>query len=326
VPYQLARDETLSDGLRRIAGEQALAAIEVLAVRAPVTDEQIHFARKSTKKLRALLRLVRPALGQQGFAIENATLRDAAGLLAPARGAAALLSVFDRLVARTSDQIAAAAFDDLRRGLAQGADRRPGPVELDAAAALFGSFRERIAAWPLGGDAFKLAGAGLRDGYASARRAMRDAEREPSPERLHAWRKGVKTHWYHVRLFAPAWPALLGVIEQELDTLGELLGEEHDLAELAVRIAPESEQAPASAGPLLVLLQRRREELGHQVFASGARLFAARPGAVMRQFRSLYQLWRLEAPPPPGELIDRSQRAGRDVIADPWLTPPTRPS
>ncbi|HKN40971.1 MAG TPA: CHAD domain-containing protein [Acidimicrobiia bacterium] len=61
-------------------------------------DEAAHDARKRAKKLRALLRLVRPELGDDVYRRENRALRDAARRLSPVRDAWVLVETLDGLV------------------------------------------------------------------------------------------------------------------------------------------------------------------------------------------------------------------------------------
>lgn len=56
----------------------------------PLSDEHVHAARKSIKKARAGLRLLREALGEDRYQRENAALRDAGRCLAPLRDATSL--------------------------------------------------------------------------------------------------------------------------------------------------------------------------------------------------------------------------------------------
>ncbi|MBC7158217.1 MAG: CHAD domain-containing protein, partial [Rhodobacteraceae bacterium] len=75
-------DRTVRAALRRIADEQAAAALKAAGGDGPL-EPRVHAMRKSVKKMRGLIRLVRPAF--DAFADENAALRDAARHLAPLR-------------------------------------------------------------------------------------------------------------------------------------------------------------------------------------------------------------------------------------------------
>lgn len=77
--------EPLPSEIRRVARERLLDAHRRLENKAAEPfDVRVHEARKRTKEVRALLRLARDELGRDTYKRENARLRDAARLLAPA--------------------------------------------------------------------------------------------------------------------------------------------------------------------------------------------------------------------------------------------------
>ena len=79
MSYTLVTGETLTEAARRVAGEQLDDAIDDLSD--AVDDdptEAIHDARKRCKKVRGLVRAVRPALGEDVYRVANDTARDAA--------------------------------------------------------------------------------------------------------------------------------------------------------------------------------------------------------------------------------------------------------
>ena len=80
MPFRFKLTEPFEEGCRRIAREQIeRAQCQLKAPGDPVAA--VHETRKSLKRLRALLRLVRPALGEQTYREENAQLRSIGGSL-----------------------------------------------------------------------------------------------------------------------------------------------------------------------------------------------------------------------------------------------------
>jgi len=76
------RNESVSAGLRRIVDELIKSAIA--CIKQPSTDreEDLHQVRLAIKRLRAILRLLRPLVSKTFFKRENARLRSAARRLA----------------------------------------------------------------------------------------------------------------------------------------------------------------------------------------------------------------------------------------------------
>lgn len=84
MAYRFDLEENTRDGVRRIAAEQVGNAERILA-RTSKPDAAVHGARKSMKRTRSLLRLVRPLLGEATFHRENARLRDVARMMSEDR-------------------------------------------------------------------------------------------------------------------------------------------------------------------------------------------------------------------------------------------------
>ena len=98
MKYRLKRGESTPEGVRRMAAEQLGKALEHLACQDGKRDKHIHEARKATKRLRALVRLVRRELGDEVYALENQCYRDAGRRLSELRDATVLVETLDRLV------------------------------------------------------------------------------------------------------------------------------------------------------------------------------------------------------------------------------------
>ena len=78
----------------------------------------VHSVRKRGKRVRAVLRLVRPGLGDD-YGPANIAVRDAGRRLAPIRDAHALLGTFDALTARGSGDRVDGGLLGVRAGLAR---------------------------------------------------------------------------------------------------------------------------------------------------------------------------------------------------------------
>lgn len=283
----LKNDRGVEAAVRRIARQQvdgALAAIERLDA-----DKATHEVRKACKKLRALVRLVRPVF--PAYAHENAALRDLARSLSGTRDATVLLDTFDLLTGDLPEPEAKhLAF--ARQRLAAGREAANGEA-LGKARAGLEAARERIAGWTLEERGWDAIGPGLRAILRRARKAARAARETPTAENYHELRKLMKHHWYHARLLSPLWPATMQGRVKELSRLADLLGLHHDIAVFSERIAqglggPESRVA---VDALLDLAARRRERLEREIDPLLARLLAQKPRALAAHWRALWRIW-----------------------------------
>jgi CHAD domain-containing protein len=294
--YRLKRKEPVAAGVRRIALGRIDDAVEHLRGEGdPV--EAVHEARKDTKKLRSLLRLVRPALGDEIYRRENERFRDAARLLSDIRDAQVRLQTLDALTERFADEVTRSTFASFRTALEsdvreQGAaDPRPA---MGSAAAAIEAGRERVGEWPLEAGEWAMLGGGLRRQYARGRDAYRAAADDPSAEALHEWRKRVKDHWYHQRLLRNMWRETLEPSAEVTHELADRLGDDHDLVLLGEHAAdrPAAFDDPDEQLALRELIDRRRAELQAEAFDLGARVYAEKPGALARRYEALFDAWR----------------------------------
>lgn len=281
-------------------------------------EEAVHEARKCCKRIRGLVRLVRPAMEDEYQAANTAT-RDAARHLSPIRDAHALLATFDDLVAAHADQVPDTGLFSVRQVLADRATEATEHVtsnldRISAARDLLVSVRAQIPDWPLDGlDPPESLGT-MADGIAkTAGRAtarfhdVEDGDGHPSDELLHQWRKRVKYSWYHVSLLEPAAASLLGEHADALHDLSDALGDDHDLAILStdLRSHPAAFGADHEVQAALVLVDGTRRDLQERAVGLGARLHAEEPAAMGARLTALVAAWHRHGPErPAGEISD----------------------
>src|SRR5207247_1571238 len=105
-------------GVARIARREMDTALEQLS-EAPdgPGDEAVHEARKCFKKIRAVLRLVRPEIGEVVYERENTWFRDAGRPLTEVRDAKILVESLDKLVTHCDDHVRERSFGGVRAEL-----------------------------------------------------------------------------------------------------------------------------------------------------------------------------------------------------------------
>lgn len=301
MPYRIVQNERLAQGLTRIATEEIDSAIAQLRVEDESRrDEGIHQARKSIKKLRGIVKLLMPCLGDDGKKDDTA-LRDTGRALSNLRDAAALIETVEALseqyFADPAMEQLAVVRSALRRRLedtVRGEDCRT--VSGGAVAALK-LLKRRVNRWQVPDSEFLTIAQGFEGTYRNGRKTLKRAVAEPSVDNLHCLRKRVKEHWYHVRLLDGALRVGPEPREKTLGELQECLGDDHNLSVLKDVLASE----PSSFGgkrivpAVLELIGRAQKELRTAAFASATRIYAPKPGEHTSHVSSLWQAWRGEA-------------------------------
>jgi CHAD domain-containing protein len=300
MSFQLRTEETLRKNLRRIVRKQMDAVLEELTrQRKGPRDEAVHEARKSLKRIRAVLRLIRPEIGEKLYRRENSCFRDAARPLTEVRDARILVETLDKLVEHFQEHVSGRSFADVRKALQDHlrAVRKRVLDEQDAfvvVAETVRQARERVKGWTDVSDRLSSLGAGLRGVAGQARAAFRDAAAEPSVANLHEWRKQVKYLRYLIEALHPLWPERMEELAGETERMGNLLGDDHDLAVLRQVLTgdaqPVADECEREA--LLALIDRRRVEMVQEVLLLGDRFFRERPRELVRQLKGYWKAWR----------------------------------
>lgn len=169
----------------------------------------LHEARKDLKKSRSLLRLVRPAMGDDLYAREMADLREIAHDLSGAGDAEVLPVTFTRLRADYPTEVPEADYTALEARLADEAHAVDGSRSLAGQSAGLRAATRRVREWPLQQLSWGDVAAQLEATFLRGRKAMRRARRQPSDENFHEWRKRVKDLLYQLRLLEAAWPGII---------------------------------------------------------------------------------------------------------------------
>ena len=267
--------------------------LEALAEDRVIDDELVHETRKAIKRARAMVALLRPVLARPLRRRCQAELRAAARALATARDAAVLQDTLADVVKRAAraGRPSTASPSSVEVVLAPrprdtGA-RRPGRGVASARRRLAAA-RDRVAACRLQAGGSQALAIGLRRIYRQARRAMPKSRASATTEALHEWRKRVKRYRYALENSGPSPTGTLRTDVRRADRLGELLGEDHDLALLADRLRG-SHGAGTARRALLEAIARRRRKLQAEALELGARLLAARPAEVEARIRRAWQ-------------------------------------
>lgn len=199
--------------------DRALARLECAAP----GREDIHDARKSSKKLRAWLRLLKPSLKRR-YRLVDGLLRDGARHLAARRDIEVAGQTLLRL--RRGRHLTAAEFRMLERALARLHPPSSDARDIDAARALYTAARVYLAEAAPAADIAQLRKR-LACSQAKCRRGLRRASASRAADDLHAWRKQIKYYGYQCALVAPVIPEALSPVVA-LKSLGEILGLHHD--------------------------------------------------------------------------------------------------
>ena len=302
MAYRLKRSESVSQGVKRVAKEQLEKALAEIDDDQLDRHEAVHQARKRFKKIRGLIRLVRPAF-EKTYQRENARFRDAGRDLSAVRDAQSLIEAFDRLTGFTENSGRDPSFAGIRERLME-QRREIAGEQADVSEVLAGlsatisEALEQVERWELKGRGFDAIAKSFEGTYERGQRAMEEARRPTADaDVFHEWRKQVKYHWYHTRLLENLWKPVMQARSAEAKRLAELLGEDHDASRLDQWLAEHGEDLTdeTDVSGFQKLIEKAKRKLRRDAFALGERLFAERPKHLSRRLRAWWSAWRESA-------------------------------
>ncbi len=251
--YCFRKGEALPDAVRRVLSEQLAQAVQVLSTHGESLEEAVHEARRSIKRVRSVLRLIKPAI-PNAYARENRRLRDVGRSLSELRDSHALIQTLDDLEEdRKNGQSKGSrrhAFADARTFLERRGQQIEKKMEQGGMEESVGRLKEALS------DLEKLTYAKVnaerisKSIYKTVKRGMEafaEAENDEEPEKFHEWRKRAKDLRYQLSLLSDLRPDLqpYSKLAKELE---QRLGDDHNLAVLndLLTKAPRSDEKTSS--------------------------------------------------------------------------------
>ena len=206
-------------------------------------ETAIHETRKSMKRIRALLRLLRPSLKKQTYQSENVRFRDINRLLSNTRDEHVIVETIAALRPHANVNCQT-AFDLLLEKLKRRETRFKTETKsklIKKAISLLEEAKREIKGLKIEDSGFETVRHGFVRSYENAKTNMKKigSKRRASDEAAHEWRKSVQTHWRHMALLTEAWPDFIAHRIDLAKTLSQDLGEDHDLAILSTFVSQE---------------------------------------------------------------------------------------
>ncbi|MEE9177787.1 MAG: CHAD domain-containing protein [Acidimicrobiia bacterium] len=303
----LGQAEPLGVGVKRVTMEQLELGASGFFDGEDQFSTAVHDSRKTIKKVRSLLRLVKSELTDKVYRYEDKSLRNTARLTSEIRSSAAVVEAVLVVEDLYGEMLAEGMFEEMISRLTQRRD----VIELRALEDpnLIGRVvrnmeraYHRYSAWPTDPDARKVYGLGIRDRYKSiqsgleetygvGRTEMVTAYTRPTVVNFHLWRKRAKYLRYQMEFLVPLWPEVVVGMAVTLDRLGLFLGEDHDLAELLTLIheRPDICPNPRERSLFSALVTQRRAELQLAAEILGRRIYAENPDSLSSRFGEYWE-------------------------------------
>ena len=281
----LRRHEPLKRGLLR--------TIEILADSVTAHSEQwrndeqaVHRIRTTIKRLRALLRLIRPAVETAFFNLENERLRTAARLLSFARDSEVARDTLKTLPVRerSAREAVNAVLPGLEKRVELARAHQPNVTEVkQRLTQTKRSFRQL----KFRDSDQEIIKSGIRRVYRQGRRRMKAAFQTGQASAYHRWRIRAKNLYYELQFLEPIWPRPLRRMVSRLSKLQDRLGFAHDLTALRAELkkTPEAFGGDEAVQRVVSCLDHQTHKLRRAAEPLGRKIWREKPGRFSRRLR-----------------------------------------
>lgn len=291
---RFAAGETLSEALLRVTAEQFDIALRIATAPRDELPGAVHGTRKAIKRLRSVLRLVRGSVSRDSYSADNEMLKLIAAELGTIRDAWVMSQILHRLLPNSDPAGTANTLIDRlqHRYHTESAALTSNEAQMVSIVGQLEHARELSQRWAVADDppgallthSFSVIADGIGRVYKRGRRGMRIVSESPTDTLLHVWRKRVKYLRHQIEALNVVDPEMMSALESDLETLSDLLGDDHDLAVLSQRIRRDQTLTrDLEMGPVLDAiastrrdLQRDSMELGRLLYEDSTTAFLAR--------------------------------------------------
>jgi len=289
----LRTDEPLGIGVLRVAG----SLIDSITVSGQDPEQEageyIHDVRTTIKRLRALLRLIRPVVGETFFNRENTRLRMAGQRLAVVRDTEVARETLKNLSVsgKPEKEAVAAALAGLERKAESGSDLEKA---LSDTKEDLKETRRNLEQLRLVKGEWEVVGTGLQDVYRQSRKRMNTALQDRGDEAFHKWRIRVKSLFYELELLEPVWPKRMDKMTARLSKLQDKIGLDHDIAVLKafLRKTPDKFGGTEAVDRVIRRLEGKSQKLRSAAEPLGEKIFAEKPRQFVRKLGRHWSNWK----------------------------------
>lgn len=287
MAYRIKFSKSFNKEVHRLLAAQIARAVAELSGET-TSASVIHETRKSLKRSRSILRLVRPALTKRGFVREDHALRAIARVLSQRRDREVMRETLAHLMAATRTP---AEREALHAVAPMFAEEPESPAvhdnpESDARLALsmLQEADRSLRKLKMSRVRIDTLAEGMAGTYTDARRNLKAARRSGKDTCFHDLRKNVQHHWRHLQLLSPVWPDVMEARISAARQLAQLLGDDHDLSVLANHM---TENRPDGASPehraaVAAIARAAQVDLRDEAIPLAQHLFAQRPRDLKR--------------------------------------------
>jgi len=236
--FRISKRESVKENINRILLEQIDYILKHCKNEPEDMHISIHEIRKSIKRIRAILRLIREEIGYSSYYRENVFYRDIGRSISDLRTYNVLVLMLEDLKNNLDGSITTEALEPLIESVGMQREKLLFGILSDKRilydlSVKFAEARSRIAELPIEKDSFEVFSGGIYRMYRQGKDLFLSVRKDPSMHQLHDLRKRMKYLWYQIEIIRPIYPGPLKAYASSLENIADKLGVYHDLAVLS---------------------------------------------------------------------------------------------
>jgi len=295
--FSITDHEEISHAAHRILSEQYDLIISS-SKNSENIDVAVHDIRKASKRIRAVLRMLRPDLPPEIYLRENVFLKEISRKLAVARNFHVFEDEFENIVSAGIIELSDKTVKLITQHLKE---KKTDSFELLTGLAIFHSIATKTQEVKLRFLEVDLSMLGPHTVYkgigkvfAWGQKQMVHSQQFPTDENLHELRKRIKTLMYLVKLIKDVSPEFFNGYFKGLKSASLALGEDHNMAELGDYLDTlEDEIIPADEKlKLESYISSQRQQIQLEVWPEIAKLYTGQAGEFSKRVKAYWLLGR----------------------------------
>ena len=283
-------EPVFSNGLK-VHIQRNIAEARRIARESALSNGEIHAARKSIKRARSTLRLMRGGIPGESFEQLRVALRSFAHSFTLVRDATAM---HDRLLelVEGNTQLSTSGVSSVVKMLElkqqQALEQMSAPSARDEVERLAGALQRRLECVRVDRDDWELLACGLKRIYRVGRRRFRALKKGADDDSVHRCRKAAKDLMYSLQSLTPIAVGKISRTVRQLHRLTDDLGEDHDLALLDSTLRDIGDRQQSK---LRKAIKHRRAKLQRRARHAGRRLYERKPRRYLRHLGLRRKEW-----------------------------------
>ncbi len=291
--FRLKKKEDTKEGIIRIMLEQINLIVHHAGYIKHHTNKRVHEIRKSFKRLRAVLRLIRDEIGYDSYIEANILFRDLGRSLSLYRDSNVYISTLKKIRYKISPKELKNYFiilKELKNQKAQLISEFDMDSTIENIINQLKDSNQFIQQIPIINDDFNVFYGGLKRIYRQSKKLLLEAVEQPTDEVIHTWRKRVKYLWYQIQVLENIWPEQLSTWRKILKKISELLGLNHDLTLLHQKIVQLRNSTTIKTKRIESLILRLRDNYYLQAVHQGQLFFIDSPEQFIKKLNQYYNI------------------------------------